>query len=175
MTMKRLLAASGILALFLFFGGVWVSVVQLVPAGLPRTIAITLVGATFAGVFVWLLASRLRKVLQGPERIRLELVMVAVEVSLLLLAFAGMYQKLGIIDTTRQGSPVVRDLLTSIYYSVVTFTTLGYGDFQPTPDARPIAALQAFTGYIILGVLASTAATLVHPSEGPLQVEERGD
>lgn len=172
MAMKRLLAASGILALFLFFGGVWYSVVQIFPAGVPRTIAITLIGAAFAGLFVWLLASRIRRVLQGPERIRLELAMVALEVGLLILAFAGMYQRLGIIDTTQQGSPVVYDLLTSIYYSVVTFTTLGYGDFQPTSGARPIAALQAFTGYLILGLLASTAATLVHPTEGPLQVKE---
>ncbi|CAN5274823.1 hypothetical protein BH23GEM4_BH23GEM4_21670 [soil metagenome] len=145
---------------------------QIFPAGIPRTIAITLIGAAFAGLFVWLLALRIRRVLQGPERIRLELAMVALGVGLLILAFAGMYQKLGIIDTTQQGSPVVYDLLTSIYYSVVTFTTLGYGDFQPTPGARPIAALQAFTGYLILGVLASTAATLVHPTKGPLQVKE---
>jgi hypothetical protein len=172
MAMKRLLAASGILALFLFFGGVWYSVVQIFPAGVPRTVAITLIGAAFAGIFLWLLASRIRKVLQGPERIRLELGMVALEVSLLILAFAGMYQKLGIVDTTQDGSPVVHNLLSSIYYSLVTFTTLGYGDFQPTPGARPIAALQAVTGYIILGVLASTAATLVHPTKGPLQVEE---
>lgn len=33
-----------------------------------------------------------------------------------------------------------------IYYSVVTFTTLGYGDFTPIGFSRAIAAIEAFTG-----------------------------
>lgn len=33
-----------------------------------------------------------------------------------------------------------------IYYSVVTFTTLGYGDFTPIGFSRAIAAVEAFTG-----------------------------
>ena len=34
----------------------------------------------------------------------------------------------------------------SLYYSVVTFTTLGYGDFTPVGVSRAIAAIEAFTG-----------------------------
>lgn len=34
----------------------------------------------------------------------------------------------------------------SLYYSVVTFTTLGYGDFTPVGISRAIAAFEAFTG-----------------------------
>lgn len=33
-----------------------------------------------------------------------------------------------------------------VYYSVVTFTTLGYGDFTPIGFSRAIAAIEAFTG-----------------------------
>jgi hypothetical protein len=36
--------------------------------------------------------------------------------------------------------------LSSLYYSVVTFTTLGYGDFTPVGISRAIAAMEAFTG-----------------------------
>ena len=36
--------------------------------------------------------------------------------------------------------------LECLYFSVVTFTTLGYGDLVPVGAARPIAALEAFTG-----------------------------
>lgn len=36
--------------------------------------------------------------------------------------------------------------LSSLYYSVVTFTTLGYGDFTPIGVSRAIAAIEAFTG-----------------------------
>ena len=169
---KPLIAASGIFLLFLFFGGVWVSIVQVIPSGLPRAIVITTIGAAFVAIFGWLLISEIRTVLQGPERILLRLGLLALDVVLLILAFATMYQRLGIINTTVEGSPVTHNFVTSIYYAIVTFTTLGYGDFQPTPDARPIAALQAITGYLVLGVLASVVATLIHPSEGPLQVED---
>ncbi|WP_198263983.1 pentapeptide repeat-containing protein [sulfur-oxidizing endosymbiont of Gigantopelta aegis] len=55
------------------------------------------------------------------------------------------------------GQPVQIDLSASLYtnfisfleclyFSVVTFTTLGYGDLVPVAAARPIAALEAFTG-----------------------------
>lgn len=36
--------------------------------------------------------------------------------------------------------------LECLYFSVVTFTTLGYGDIVPIGSTRPVAALQAFTG-----------------------------
>jgi hypothetical protein len=36
--------------------------------------------------------------------------------------------------------------LSSLYFSVVTFTTLGYGDFNPIGISRAIAAFEAFTG-----------------------------
>ena len=36
--------------------------------------------------------------------------------------------------------------LTCFYYSVVTFTTLGYGDITPIGHLRPIAAAEAFIG-----------------------------
>lgn len=42
------------------------------------------------------------------------------------------------------------------YYSVVTITTLGYGDIVPaTPAARIIAICEVFIGYIMLGGLLS--------------------
>jgi len=38
------------------------------------------------------------------------------------------------------------DLIDCLYFSVVTFTTLGYGDITPHGLARPIAAFEAFAG-----------------------------
>jgi hypothetical protein len=38
------------------------------------------------------------------------------------------------------------DLADCLYFSVVTFTTLGYGDITPHGLARPIAAFEAFAG-----------------------------
>lgn len=44
--------------------------------------------------------------------------------------------------------------LAALYYSVVTVTTLGYGDIVPvSPMARTVAMIQVLTGYIMLGGL----------------------
>lgn len=43
-------------------------------------------------------------------------------------------------------------LLECFYYSVVTFTTLGYGDFTPIGLSRLFAAIEAFTGSFTLAL-----------------------
>jgi len=48
-------------------------------------------------------------------------------------------------------SPQTVDTPTAIYFSIVTFTTLGYGDFQPPPNLRLLAAFEAIMGYVVLG------------------------
>ena len=49
------------------------------------------------------------------------------------------------------------DLVDHLYFSAVTFSTLGYGDFQPVKDARPLAAIEAVVGNLHLGVLVAAA------------------
>lgn len=44
-----------------------------------------------------------------------------------------------------------------IYFSTVTFSTLGYGDFSPTPPARLYAAGQAIVGNLHLGMIVGVA------------------
>jgi hypothetical protein len=62
------------------------------------------------------------------------------------------------IDCTTQLC-LVRDTTTqnTLFFSIVTFTTLGYGDFQPTPRMRLIAASEAIIGYLYLGLLVGAA------------------
>lgn len=43
------------------------------------------------------------------------------------------------------------------YFSTVTFSTLGYGDFSPTEVGRLLAAAQAIIGNLHLGVLVAAA------------------
>jgi len=84
---------------------------------------------------------------EAPLRI-IGLSMLIIFICALLYSFTGLnYQ-----DTTYHISSVasIKDYFelfsSSLYFSVVTFTTLGYGDFTPIGIARAIAAIEAFTG-----------------------------
>jgi hypothetical protein len=46
----------------------------------------------------------------------------------------------------------VKIYFTALYFSVVTFTTLGYGDLAPIGIARALAALEAFVGSFTLAL-----------------------
>ena len=46
-----------------------------------------------------------------------------------------------------------KTLLDSIYFSTVTFTTLGYGDLSPIGWIRLITSLEAFFGILSMGFL----------------------
>ena len=45
------------------------------------------------------------------------------------------------------------DYVDALYFSIVTWTTLGYGDFQPTGAFKLFAAIEAVYGYVFLGLL----------------------
>lgn len=59
------------------------------------------------------------------------------------LRFGGEFQVFSFANSFEQN---VIFFFECIYYSVVTFTTLGYGDFIPVGLSRLVAALEAFTG-----------------------------
>ena len=67
---------------------------------------------------------------------------------LIILLFTGLYYASD--GVAKSDDPAFEDydptMDESLYFSVVTFTTLGYGDFSPKPDFRFFAALEAFTG-----------------------------
>lgn len=168
--------ATGVFLLFVLTGGLWVGLAQLIPLGVPHTVLVISLAVFVAGIFLWLLISRVRIVLRGTPHLLRHLLVAALDVALLLAAFAAVYQNLGIVDTTMDGSPVVHSFLKSLYYSVVTFTTVGYGDFYPVGPGRALAGIQAFIGYLVLGVLASTAANILSPeSRAGWGKEDDGD
>lgn len=83
-----------------------------------------------------------------------------IQALLLIANFAAIYAGHGLIDPVvndEQSAPLVRGL----YFSTVTWTTLGYGDVQPKPDIRLIAALEALLGYIYFGLLVGKATNLM--------------
>lgn len=60
-------------------------------------------------------------------------------------------------DDPGQTVALDRRVSSALYFSTVTFTTLGYGDFQPVPRLRLIAGFQALMGYLFLGLLVGSA------------------
>jgi voltage-gated potassium channel Kch len=43
------------------------------------------------------------------------------------------------------------DIATALYFSTVTFSTLGYGDVLPPDRWRQLAALEAVNGFLLIG------------------------
>ena len=71
-------------------------------------------------------------------------------ITLQLLIFAGLFKYVG-LDYGEHPTP-----LSPLYYSVVTLTTLGYGDIVPSSSAgQIIAMIEVITGYVMLGGLLS--------------------
>ncbi|WP_159176877.1 potassium channel family protein [Vreelandella titanicae] len=51
-----------------------------------------------------------------------------------------------------EGSVTYGELVNSIYFSIVTFVTLGYGDiYQKQPWLQIYSSLQAFSGMVLMG------------------------
>ena len=102
-----------------------------------------------------------------------------VATSLLLIAVcAGLYPLTGgirevgtdtaityaIDDPTKTPGPVlVRTYLKSLYFSVVTFATLGYGDIQPVGGwARALASVETLLGSLLMALLVFVLTRSVH-------------
>jgi hypothetical protein len=67
---------------------------------------------------------------------------------IILLSFTMFYREYGLLN----GTEIIYDFQSSLYFSIVTWTTLGYGDFQPTSNIRLVAAFQAIFGYIFMSI-----------------------
>ncbi|MEL6609063.1 MAG: ion channel [Pseudomonadota bacterium] len=75
----------------------------------------------------------------------------------LVLLFAFGYEMNGLcgpLDSYADGCEP-KTFMISLYYSIVTFTTLGYGEFIPTEASRWFAATRAILGYLFLGTTVS--------------------
>lgn len=79
-----------------------------------------------------------------------------------LLTFSSIYRVAGLVPPAQVGSPhgetapVCTDPGACLYFTVITWTTVGYGDFTPTPAARPYAAIEAMVGYMFTALFVPT-------------------
>jgi hypothetical protein len=75
------------------------------------------------------------------------------------LLYAAFYLALNAVESSRFPSYVMRPA-DYLYYSTVTFTTVGYGDFVPRghPIFKLLAASEAFIGVFLTGLFIFTLA-----------------
>ena len=79
-----------------------------------------------------------------------------------IIAFGLIYRDTGI--ARKQGDPFERSRFECIYFSVVTWTTLGYGDLTPASrQSKLLMMYETFAGYLVLSVVAAQFLHLAHP------------
>lgn len=69
--------------------------------------------------------------------------------SVTLFSFSTLYYLFGVYG---ENGIVKNDWYVSAYFSIVTFTTLGYGDFKPVSTLRIVAATEAVVGYFYMAI-----------------------
>ncbi|MDJ0826241.1 MAG: ion channel [Rhodobacter sp.] len=74
-----------------------------------------------------------------------------------IMAFSVWYRQLGITMDVACPTPIAVSSRDAVYFSAVTFSTLGYGDFRPCEAARIWAAGQAILGNLHLGLIVGAA------------------
>ncbi|HAT84575.1 MAG TPA: hypothetical protein DCS30_00530 [Rhizobiales bacterium] len=62
---------------------------------------------------------------------------------------AAFFMEYGLVNNLEKDATL--SWFETVYFSVVTFTTLGYGDFSPTQPSRVGSLLLAFGGYLYSG------------------------
>jgi len=67
--------------------------------------------------------------------------------------FALIYSHFGLLSLD---NCVIYDVLDCLYFSIITFTTVGYGDFRPTSDVRLYAGFEALTGVVFFSLFIPT-------------------
>lgn len=158
----RLTAAMIALLMLVLTGGLWIGLADRYAPG-HSALAVTIMGGAFSAVFIWLLLTRLRILLARPDRRMIEFALLAINLAVLIFAFAWVHHEIGLMDVSGPAPRPTNDLGDALYFSIVTSTTLGYGDFIPLGPGRPLAAIQALTGYTILGILVSTGFRVIAP------------
>lgn len=75
--------------------------------------------------------------------------LLAIHISITIFSFALHYHSSGLLGAKGEFSP---SLYESLYFSMTTFTTLGYGDIQPLPNYRLTTSLEALSGMVSMAL-----------------------
>jgi voltage-gated potassium channel Kch len=130
-------------------------------------ISLTVVIHTFGLIAITHVTARLGALFRMHGRRSRILAMISVVMGLFAVMTAevwlwgGIYRLLGIFS----------DFETALYFSTITFSTVGYGDVVPAHDWRVLAALEGINGFLLIGW--STAYLIAAGTRvGPFRVGE---
>ena len=171
--MKSLQIANRASVALLIAAGTLVGALYFLPVGESGP-WILLLATIFCVTFLWMLIFRLRVLLGQPERRWRDLSLLFGSFLLMVVVFAWVHQQIGLMDVSGPGMRGTRNFGDALYFSVVTITTIGYGDFIPMGAGRSIAALQGLLGYFILGIMVSTGFQLIAPHTEPSLTPTQG-
>jgi hypothetical protein len=86
--------------------------------------------------------------------------------------FAAFFRMFGLMH----GDVIVKDdWPTALYFSLITWTTVGYGDFVPTDGTRLLAGLEALVGYFYMALLVGVLMVLATGSPTRNRKESSSD
>lgn len=67
--------------------------------------------------------------------------------------FAYVYKFFGLMPTNESHAQAIHNGAISLYFSCITFTTLGFGDYVPASNyTRVAASIEAISGYVFFGL-----------------------
>lgn len=120
-------------------------------------------GTTFAALsFVYFFLSIVWVIFLVSEKFEIDPIRlvrdIVVSAFYTIVSFAFLFKQSGIVDNASE--PI--NGISYLYFSAVTFSTLGYGDISPTVMSRPFAALEALFGNLHLGLIAGAAFLIIN-------------
>jgi len=104
----------------------------------------------------------LRDFYTSPISYGRSMLLLAVNFAEIILGFAILYVYTASIGNTSEPGEILSDWLGVVYFSVVTSTTLGFGDFSPiTQTGRLLVILQVLSSVMFIAVVLSTFVNTV--------------
>jgi hypothetical protein len=96
-------------------------------------------------------------------------------VAAMVVSYALLYRYWGVTDASLgEHAAYSNDPVTCLYFSIVTWTTLGYGDVSPSREIRLVAASEAFFGYIGMAMFIAFFAQLIARRRQPDATRRNG-
>lgn len=84
-------------------------------------------------------------------------------VTSLILGYANLFHRHGVVGS----NGVTHDPYTALYLSIITWTTVGYGDVRPTDGVRLVAAIESLVAYIVSAIFLGQLVAFVAARDRP--------